>query len=505
MNWSEFVPSNAQDRVWDVVVIGTGAGGGPAGFNLARRGRSVLFLERGGLPGGAQPAFSWLNFGGVVHFPRPMASTGKETTKHSSDLKIPVGSGIGGSTSVFGMAMDRFRPIDLVPRRFAPSGLNTSLPEEWPITYEELCPYYDEAEALFNIRGTEDPLMPGGGPLKCPPAPSDFEATISETLTRSGLHPYRIHYACDNIPGCDGCYQTPCYRSCRYDTCRVCVIPALMHCDAKILPNCRVLSLEVSGHSVSAAHCELSGNKVKIRAKVFVLALHALLTPVLLLKSVGKCFPHGLGNGTGLVGRNLMLHVSDTLLLHVDGVEGDLNQRLSHGQSLNDFYIRDGVKLGNIHAHASKRPSDPDRMQSQGVRGRMMFHTIVEDFPYAHNRVMARPGGTEEVTWEYTYPDELRVRSTMLIESFVSALRGECEVTTMDAPGCLNLNRGHACGTCRFGTDHRSSVLDRDNRIHGVDNAYVLDGAFLPSSGGINPSLTIVANSLRASSMIAGR
>jgi choline dehydrogenase-like flavoprotein len=89
------------------------------------------------------------------------------------------------------------------------------------------------------------------------------------------------------------------------------------------------------------------------------------------------------------------------------------------------------------------------------------------------------------------------------VDAFADSLRPLCDVSISEPSGMLN--RTHACGTCRFGDDPRSGVLDRDNRIHELDNAYVLDASFFPSSGGINPSLTIVANSLRASTLIAAR
>jgi len=133
----------------------------------------------------------------------------------------------------------------------------------------------------------------------------------------------------------------------------------------------------------------------------------------------------------------------------------------------------------------------------------MMFVAIVEDLPYLANRVTAKPGTEEEIVYTYRYPDELRYRAQMMSDGFMSAVAPVLGVRSMQPTGALN--GSHVCGTCRFGDDPRTSVLDRDNRAHDLDNLFVLDASFFPSSGGINPSLTIVANSLRASEMIARR
>jgi choline dehydrogenase-like flavoprotein len=199
-----------------------------------------------------------------------------------------------------------------------------------------------------------------------------------------------------------------------------------------------------------------------------------------------------------------MLHVSDSLLVRCKGLRGLANGYLHHGLSLNDFYVRDGFKLGNIHAHAIDFTQLKSEMSSlDGSLGTVLFNTIVEDFPYLENRVTPKPRSEEEVSWEYKYPDELRFRGHMLVTAFADALQPMCEVSVQKPSGMLNSS--HACGTCRFGDDPRTSVLDRDNRIHDLDNAYVLDASFFPSSSGINPSLTIVANSLRVSTLIAKR
>ena len=496
--------ADPRDSVWDVAVIGTGAGGGTAGFNLARSGRSVLFIERGPMkhelvvqnpfapPSISQNASGWW----------PHSVRRREDTDGSSQAWI--GCGLGGSTAVFTMVMDRFRPADFTPRRFAPKSSAETLPEIWPIAYEELEPYYREAEALFRVRGTDDPLTPTGGQLLQPAAPSGAELALHIVLQQSGLHPYRLHSACERVPGCGSCLGRLCTRACRNDAGRMCVLPAIQRHGAHVLSDCRVLRLEAVGRTVHSAVCLWNGEQVEIRAKTFVLGLHSMLTPALLLRSANASFPDGLGNSSGTVGRYLMCHVADSLLLSFDEPHGFANELLNHGLSLNDFYLRDGAKLGNIHAHAADCAGFRDSLLPCDENGATaLFHTIVEDFPHAENRVTPAADSDDGVCWQYELPDELRHRSRMLVDAFADAISERCRVKLLQ-PSC-SLNIGHACGTCRFGDDPRTSVLDRDNRIHDLDNVYVVDASFFPSSGGINPCLTVVANSLRVSALVARR
>lgn len=507
MELLKHVPIYPEEVIWDVVVVGTGAGGGAAGLNLARLGRSVLFVERGELFDNNN---SLMEQTVIDEFPGNVTSDcgryGLNGNSDESEIRpvLSVGHGLGGSTASFAMVMDRFRAVDLRAKLYAQVPSSTTLPDEWPIDYEDLEPYYYEAESLFRVRGTDDPLMPARCALLDPPPPSDTERVVQQRLAQYGLHPYRLHYAREYVPGCDGCIRKRCHRSCRNDAGRICVVPALREHDAHILPNCLVTRLETSGRKVSQAICLWNGHRIVLRAKVFVLALNALLTPALLLRSANEAFPDGLGNHSGMVGRNLMMHVSDLMSVRFEGLPGKLNGTFHHGLSLNDFYVKDGVKLGNIHAHALDLSHFVSGFDCGSDRaGAVYFSTIVEDFPYLQNRVMPKPGTPDGVYWEYRYPKDLLSRSRMLCEAFAESLEPTCQVSIRQPLGMLNSS--HTCGTCRFGDDPRSSVLDRNNRIHDLDNVYVVDASFFPSSGGINPSLTIVANSLRASAVIAAQ
>jgi choline dehydrogenase-like flavoprotein len=538
----ELTPQDAEGRVWDVIVVGTGAGGSTAGFNLARLGRSVLFVERGKLlhldPNvvrGAQ--FFWrdqteaaLNHG---WWPRPLYQREDEAAA-SLPTRPPIGSGAGGSTAQFGAVMDRFRPQDFTPRRYFPDAPDTSLPDAWPISYEEMAPYYEQAENLYRVHGTQDPLAPSGNELLAPSPASERELAVIAALQGAGLNPYRLHSALERVPGCAGCPGMLCPRACRNDAARICLYPALERYGAKILANCRAVRLEQKSRTVERVLCEWNGRRVTLRARVFILAANAFLTPALLQRSASEDFPVGLANSSGLVGRNLMLHASNHLFARLKRAAPASGFDLRHGLSLNDFYVDGGTKLGNIHAHPRATRDELMKflvlyyLQSGGGSGsgprrwaaylpgtllRIMtstatmlfrswtvFAAIVEDLPYPGNCVTAKAGSEEDVVYTYRYPDELRRRARLLLDRFRTAVEPYFDVRPLQTGA---LNGSHVCGTCRFGDDPRTSVLDRDNRAHDLENLYVLDASFFPSSGGMNPSLTIVANSLRATEKIA--
>jgi choline dehydrogenase-like flavoprotein len=541
----DIIPRDPEDHVWDAIVIGTGAGGSTAGYNLARLGRSVLFIERGRLldrdPSVVRGApFVWKDDPETAlrhgWWPHPLYYRETEDGA-AAPMKPPIGAGSGGSTAQFGAVMDRFRPEDFTPRRFFPDVPEASLPEAWPVSYEEMVPFYERAENLYRVRGTQDPLLAAPPrDLLAPPAPSPRERAVFDALRGAGLNPYRLHCAIERVPGCAGCPGMLCPRACRNDAARICLYPALEQHGAKILPECRAVRLEERGRVVERVICEREGRRLSLRARVFIVAANAFLTPILLQRSANDRFPDGLANSSGLVGRNLMLHASNHIFARLKRAAPDLGFDMNHGVSLNDFYLYDGTKLGNIHAHPIATRDEVLRffvqyfllpnMSGSGSRkwvtylpgrvlamitamGRflcrpwMAFAAIVEDLPYPENHVAVKPGSEHEIVYTYRYPGELRRRAALLSEHFKSAIEPFFDVHPLDPIGALN--GSHVCGTCRFGDDPRTSVLDRDNRAHDLDNLYVLDASFFPSSGGINPSLIIVANSLRATDKIAQR
>jgi choline dehydrogenase-like flavoprotein len=492
-------------RRWDVAIVGAGVGGGTLGYELARRGHSVLFIERGylQLPGAHRvpPAnareHECLKEGWWPAALSHHHGQSRDTFRH------PLGCGTGGSSAIFSMVMERFRPDDFHPgRSFRNIGAST-VPDAWPIDYTDLEPYYAAAERLYRVRGTTDPLFPAPSACLEPPPPTTGERMLLDCLTDCCLHPYRIHTACERVAGCGGCRDRICSRACRNDTHRMCIAPALEHHHAGLLTGCRVERLECGNRMVNDVVAECEGRLVRIKARVVVLAANAFVSPLILLRSEQPHASHELANSSGLVGKHLMLHASGLFeartvrrsFSRLTTAEGAMN----HGIGLNDFYHIDGIKHGNIHAHAQAggRTNHADAAGQDST----MFATIVEDQPYADNCVLPDSSTADEVSYTYTIREELRARAANLIRRFADATAGRLRVEPL--PYGSILNRSHACGTLRFGSDPRTSVLDVTNRVHDLDNLYVVDASFFPTSGGLNPSLTIAANALRVAAIIS--
>jgi choline dehydrogenase-like flavoprotein len=559
MNARSYVPSEPAQREWDVVVIGTGMGGSTAGYELARLGRRVLFLEKGlflhgklreAEPAGREACERLLAQFSNVTEERPEARLRagrwpyrlRGTTSFGElEFFAPLGCGSGGSTTLYAAGLERLTPADFRPRANFPQVEDSTLPEKWPIDYEDLRPFYERAEELFRVRGTKDPLDPGGEPvLRTPPPLSPRDQHLFESFQRLGLHPYRVHVGMEFVDGCTGCAPRPCLRGCKNDAARICLFPALEWHGAGVLPQCDVLGLEAEGARVSAVRCRWRGEDLLIRAKVIVLAAGAYMTPVLLLNSRCASWPAGLANRSGLVGRNLMFHVSD--FFAVNPLRRLPGAGPEKSLALNDFYFSEGEKLGTFQSAgaavelgqimqymreaaererawwrklASPRPIWWRKLSAPGVRLAAMamyyllnfehasvWASIIEDLPYRHNRVLPDPRASSGLRFEYRYSEELRARVRSYRRRLARALRPH---RLLVLSGENNVNYGHVCGTCRFGDDPRTSVLDRENRAHHVENLYIVDASFFPSSGGANPSLTIAANALRVAAAVHAR
>ncbi|WP_343708891.1 GMC oxidoreductase, partial [Mycobacterium sp.] len=285
---------------------------------------------------------------------------------------------------------------------------------------------------------------------------------------------------------------------------------------AHLLTQCRVLRLEADhthvGHVIAQHHSDM----LALKAKVVVLAAGALATPLLLLNSRCAQWPNGLANGSDWVGRNLMRHLLDTIEVwpHPNHKTSAANKEIG----LNDFYFWEGQKHGTVQSFGAIPPMQwltnrPDwrgkalRAMSPAVRqiyerlftGGLVLAAMTEDLPYLENRVLPydRPSldGRQRLRIQYRlHRSEIERRATFLRQ--VNAVLQPFRHKSVGS-GEANANLGHVCGTCRFGTDPKTSVLDPHNRAHEVGNLYVVDTSFFPSSAGLNPSLTVAANALR--------
>ncbi|MEZ0355543.1 GMC oxidoreductase [Mycobacterium sp. SA01] len=532
------VTGREAERVeWDVIVVGAGMGGGMLGQRLARAGRRILFVEKGhstlpGTPGTIRSA--------MPEIAEPQASRSKKTYYETlaragrsndeiTDISgrrprkfVPyIGAGPGGSSALYGMVCERFFVDDFTPRQFFSEPGESTVPEAWPISYKELAPWYSEAEKLLGVRGDADPLRPEAADVGLPAAPpfSADNQPLVNYLSGRGLHPYHLPMACDYTDDCATCQAYLCAKGCKNDGGRAGVLPAVTEYGAALLAECRVLRLEADGNRVHRVICQRRNDMLALKAKVVVLAAGALATPVLLLNSRSGDWSRGLANGSDMVGRNLMRHVMDWIEIWPQ--RGSKITAENKEIGLNDFYFIDGQKYGTVQSASSMASLAPiDMMMNQPgmvskalrwtspfarpiydrvISGGLVLAAIMEDLPYRDNRVLPsdQPSvdGRQRLRLQYRMHANEKDRREVFLGALKEVLRPFRTLTLRT--GENNGTLGHVCGTVRFGTDPATSVLNADNRAHEVDNLYVVDASFFPSSSGINPSLTIAANALR--------
>jgi len=538
----ELSAGEAERVGWDVIVVGAGMGGGMLGYRLARAGRRVLFVEKGrstlpGVAGTIRAAMPELAepraYRSAQAYYDALARAGRCTDEiedisgRFSKRFVPfIGSGTGGSSALYGMVCERFFERDFTPRQNFRDPGESTVPEAWPVSYAQMRPWYAQAEKLLGVRGAPDPLRPEAADV-CLPAAPPFSADnqlLVDYLAGRGLHPYHLPMACDYVEGCATCQTFLCPRSCKHDGARNGVLPAVVEHGAGLLTECRVLRLDADRTRVRQVVAEYRGAALTLKATVVVLAAGALVSPVLLLNSRSGDWPRGLANGSDWVGRNLMRHLLDWI--EVWPRPGCRITEENKEIGLNDFYFWEGQKYGTVQsagAMVSLAPTEmltnhPGwqskvlRLMSPAVRpiyerfvtGGLVLAAMTEDLPYLDNRVLPWDGPSSDGRQRLRIRYRLHASETERRAVFMRALK-EVLQPFRKLPlrtGKNNATLGHVCGTCRFGTDPKTSVLDEYNRAHEVENLYVVDSSFFPSSAGLNPSLTVAANALRVAEHI---
>jgi len=531
----------------DVLIVGTGMGGATLGYALARAGKRVLFCERGRASWNSDAlrgafAEACVTAAEDLHGREKeiLARAGRwadEIEENSSGVRrrfIPfLGSGTGGSTALYGMVLERLFPQDFTPRKNFPNGSESSLPEAWPIRYGELAPYYEAAERLYRVRGARDPCRGEEKVELLPPRPlNDAGRELFDFFAARGLHPYQLPSACDEVPDCRGCQGFLCQKNCKNDSVRICLEPALTQYGARLLEECEVVRLEADRSRVTGVLCRWRGQELTLRAETIVLAAGALETPRILLDSVSPDWPAGLANDSGLVGRNLMRHYTDLYAVFPKRQRRPENNRKQ--LALNDLYFSRKEKLGTFQSFGALPPVDSliadieNDLSDAGSWARLalfrvarpivravlewlsvrcvILASLMEDLPYPENRVVqpeCLDAGGPRLRIEYRISDHDRKRIGIFRFRIRKILRPYRFLRFGQAEN--NKRLAHVCGTCRFGEDPRSSVLNPYNRAHGLDNLYVVDSSFFPSSGGTNPALTIAANALRVAEHLIAR
>lgn len=490
---------------FDVVIVGSGLGGAAAAHVLADSGLRILILERGGFI--KQEKENW--------------DVAEVAVKHRYDAREQWIDGegrpfsprvyynVGGSTKVFGAAALRLRREDFHPR--AHEGGTTA---GWPFSYEELEPYYERAEAIMGVHGTqgEDPTEPPRGPFPHPAVDHEPEIErLDRRLRKQGLHPLHLPVAIDQGPKgrcqkgspCDG---FPCMVRAKGDAENSLLRPILL----KKNPNVTLrtdsyvdrLETDESGTRVTAAHVVRGGESTVIEARVFVVSAGAVNSAALLLRSANRHHPNGLANSSGLVGRCFMSH-NNSVILALSPFRMNPT-RFQKTLAIHDFYnsgSKHGRPLGTIQLRGKVKPEmlrakrNPLlRIFASAIAERSIdLWVMSEDLPDRENRVTVDEHGRIHLTRRQNNTEAHR---QLLARAKRMMRRAGYPLCIVDKRGVSAIQ--HQCGTLQLGNDPKSSVLDEWCRSHDLPNLYVIDASFFPSSGAVNPSLTLLAQALRA-------
>jgi choline dehydrogenase-like flavoprotein len=513
---------------WDVIIIGTGAGGGTLAWRLAATGKRILMLERGGfLPRERE------NWDAHAVFVDERYRAGE--TWHGGDgraFEPGIHYCVGGNTKVYGAALFRLRREDFGEIRH-----HGGISPAWPLDYDDFEPYYSAAEQLYHVHGEHgiDPTEPPASrPYPHPPVSHEPAIQrIHDRMVAYGCHPFPLPLGIlldehDGRPAydsacvrCDAFDGFPCLVRGKADAQVICVEPALRHPNVTLRTHRRVTRLETdaSGRSVACVHAEHGRELEEYSADIVVVACGAINSAVLLLRSASERHPHGLANGSGLAGRHYMRHNNSALLAISREANPTVFQKTL---GLNDFYFgtsewrwpmghmqmlgkSHGASIkGQMPAPAALLPDMPfDKLAAHAVD----FWLTSEDLPAPENRVtLDADGGIVLHLHENNMEAHRRLRAEL--QKMLPAI--DCHAHVFDRSIYLGRDipiggTAHQCGTLRFGTDPATSVLDVDCKAHELDNLYVVDASFFVSSGAVNPSLTIIANALRVGERLAER
>ncbi|MFN7022500.1 MAG: FAD-dependent oxidoreductase [Phycisphaerales bacterium] len=505
---------------YDYVVIGTGAGGGTIAHELAKSGKRILILERGGfLP---RERENW-ETGAVFGEKRYLA---RETWYDREDRPFEPYTHywVGGNTKVYGAALLRMRASDFGEVRHS-GGISPA----WPVTYDEMEPYYARAEAMYSVHGERgrDPCEPrASGPYPFAAVePEPRMKELFEGFARLGLRPFPCPLGV-RLNGA-GRGAAP-YRLGRFDG-----YPDLTEVkrDAHVvgikpiadLPNVTLLtgafverlSTDASGGRVDGVEFRMGGERHVVRGERVVLAAGAVNSAALLLRSASDRHPDGLANSSGQVGRNYMCHQNGCVVVVTEDENPSQFQKYF---CVTDYYHGApdwAYPLGLIQLMGKPDPWTLGWLRGGRLPGVELgeiaartidFFVTAEDLPDPENRVTLREDGSIRLCYRANNTEAYDRLEGKLVEAMVRVENARGRARPVFLSSRLGVSGvSHQNGTLRFGTDPATSVLDVNCRAHEVENLYVADASFFPSSGAVNPSLTIMANALRVAEHLEGR
>ena len=486
----------------DVIVIGSGVGGGTVARRLAENGISVLVLERGDwVP---READNWSV--GAVFFDKKYTAHDSWLDGQGNEFRPNIYYNVGGCTKFYGGSMIRFRKED-----FDVLQHEEGISPAWPISYADIEPYYCEAEAMFGVHGDDsgDPSAPWRSkPYPAPKLTSEpLVQRMADAMRQQGASTSALPEAIDYGPNgscirCKTCDGFPCKLGAKYDAETALIRPALATGRVDILTNCYVerLLLSTDGKSVEGVEIKRNGRVEIIRAHVVVVSCGAINSAALLLRSACEAAPEGVANASGVVGRNYMAHNQTALM----GLSFEKNDTVFQKTlALNQYYFGDGEyrfplghaqMLGKLQGGmlSANVPFLPKVVGSTMAHHSMDWIAFSEDLPDPNNRVVLRDGKVQLSIKRNNLKPHHR-----LVRKLTSLLKKAGYPIVLVKP-LIRHSTSHQCGTVKFGIDPTTSAIDPYCRSHQHKNLFVVDASFMPSSAAVHPALTIVAQALRA-------
>ncbi len=515
---------------YDVIIVGSGPGGGAMAHRLASTGKRILILERGSyLP---RESSNWDSKTVFVDGKYQVAETwyGRDGSTFQPGLHYVV----GGNSKVYGAALFRLRERD-----FDEVIHHGGVSPAWPLKYDAFEPYYLQAEKLFHVHGNrgEDPTEPRSTEGYPFPAVSHepLIAGLSDAFAAQGLKPFHLPLGilldekngqatptsiCIRCSAFDG---FPCLLNGKADAQVICIDPTLRrHDNVTLLTGAYVSRLETdpSGRTVSAVHVTRNGMEERYSADIVVVACGALSSALLLLRSGNDKHPNGLANRSDQVGRNYLRHNQSVLMALLKQKNRTVFQKTL---AVSDFYFESEAweyPIGLIQMCATSHGEQvrgevvpawlndwlPETPFDAVADHALDFWLSSEDLPTPENRI-SYDGDRVILNCEPTNM-EAHHRLKQQLEKLMKQVGAAPVLLNRDLYFGKNIPIGgtaHQAGTCRFGTDPTTSILDLDCKAHELDNLYVTDASFFPSIGAVNPTLTIIANALRVGDIVRQR
>jgi len=504
----------ASERDYDVIIIGTGAGGGTLAHALAPSGQRILLIERGDfLP---REKENWDTNAVFVQGRYKSHETWRD--RDGKPFSPSIHYWVGGNTKFYGAALVRFREQDFGEVRH-----HGGLSPAWPITYADLEPYYTRAEHLYQVhgeRGADPTEPPASAPYRFPAVSHEPRVQhLYDDLKQMGLHPFHLPVGImldeanphrSRCIRCDTCDGFACLVQAKADAHVIAVEPALTYPNVEIVTRAFARRIETSpsGREATGVVVERDGAVETYRAGIVVAACGAINTAALLLRSAGERHPNGLANRSGVVGRHYMCHNNSALV----ALSREPNPtRFQKTLGLNDFYwgtddweypLGHISMLGKSKAEMFKGDAPfftPGLALEQMARHALDLWLTTEDLPDPDNRVTLDRDGTIRLSYRENNNESHR-RLIAKLKGLLSHLGCEEHVHHQSVYLGKKIplaGTAHQCGTVRMGHDPATSALDPNCRAHEVDNLYVVDSSCFVSSTSLNPALTIMANALR--------